>query len=323
MEVFKHNKIFDFVAWSKYGLIISIILTLISLYLFFVVKFTLGIDFAGGSVAQIKYEKAVALESIRSELSKNELFHKAQVSEFGSSDEILIKIPYSEDLNISSLDSTLRDLLKSTGNFEIRKLDAVGARVGDELARSAIISLVLATIMMMAYVSYRYEWRFALASIIALVHDIIITAASVIVFKIDLNLEVIAALLTLLGYSINDTIIVFDRIREKMMDGKLMNIKDVINEAISSTLSRTTLTSLTMFFVVLTLYLFGGEIIVGFSLPMLVGVVFGTYSSMFVAPALAILFGFSIEKYHAKEVAKAKAKEEKKRLRQMYEGGRV
>ncbi|WP_285818458.1 protein translocase subunit SecF [Helicobacter bilis] len=324
MEIFKQQKIFDFVRWSKYGLIASILLTLASFYLFFGVGFNLGIDFAGGSTAQIQYTQQNApMAEIRKLLATDERFKNAQVSRFGVDNEIIIKIPFNENLKANEIDTTLHTLLESSGEFSIRKLDTVGPKVGDELRKSAILSLVLATIAMMAYVSFRYEWRFALASIIALVHDIVITAASVIIFKIDLNLEVIAALLTLLGYSINDTIIIFDRIREKMLEGKKMNANEVINEAVSSTLTRTTLTSLTMFFVVLTLYLFGGQIIVGFSLPLLVGVVFGTYSSMFVAPKLAILLNFSVEAYYAKEVQKAKKQEEKKRMRQLYEGGRV
>lgn len=324
MEIFKQQKIFDFVHWSKYGLIASILLTLTSFYLFFGVGFNLGIDFAGGSTAQIQYTQQNApMAEIRKLLASDERFKNSQVSRFGADNEIVIKIPFNENLKASEIDTILHTLLQPSGDFAIRKLDTVGPRVGDELRKSAILSLVLATIAMMVYVSFRYEWRFALASIIALVHDIVITAASVIIFKIDLNLEVIAALLTLLGYSINDTIIIFDRIREKMLEGKKMNAHEIINEAISSTLTRTTLTSLTMFFVVLTLYIFGGQIIVGFSLPLLVGIIFGTYSSMFVAPKLAILLNFSVEAYYAKEVQKAKKQEEKKRMRQLYEGGRV
>ena len=329
MEFFKHSKIFDFVAWSKYGLGLSLFLSLFSVYLFFGHGFSLGIDFAGGSSVQIQYHEdeanggAPSIQTIRELLANDQRFEKAQVSKFGSDRDIVIKIPFYEGLKSSELEARLGELLASSGSFEVRKFDSVGAKVGDELTRSAVISLVLATAAIMIYVSFRYEWRFALASIITLVHDVVITAASVIVFGIDLNLEVIGALLALLGYSINDTIIVFDRIREKMLEGKKTSISEVINEALSRTLPRTLLTSLTMFFVVLTLYIFGGKIIIGFSLPLLVGVVFGTYSSMFVAPRLALLLGFSIEKYYAKETEKAKKAEEKARLRKLYEGGRV
>ncbi|CBG40263.1 protein translocase subunit SecF [Helicobacter mustelae] len=323
MEFFKKVRIFDFVAYSTYGLIFSTLVILGALALIFFKGFVPGIDFAGGSTAQIRYDKPAPISQIRERLDRAEGFRGSQVSEYGSKFEVQIKIPYTETLLGKNLNTMLVEVLKDTGNFELRKLDTVGPKVGNELKQKGILSLILAAIAMMLYVSFRYEWRFALASILALLHDVIITAASVIVFHIDLNLEVVAALLTLLGYSINDTIIVFDRIRERMLVDKSNDIQEVINEAISHTLSRTLLTSLTVFFVLLTLYLFGGENIIGFSLPMLVGVVFGTYSSMFLAPKLTILLGFDIEEYHRKEARKIKRQEEKRRLREMYENGRV
>lgn len=323
MDFFKKTKIFNFVKFSNYGLIFSVILILASLFLFFKVGFNLGIDFAGGSVAQVKYDKAVDLEKIRSLIESNPKLKGTQISEFGSNEEIVIKIPDSPLLANENLDRLVREALEPSGNFEIRKFDSVGAKIGDELKEKGIISLLLAFLAMMIYVSFRYEWRFALAGIVALIHDVVIVAASIIIFKIDMNLEVIAALLTLIGYSINDTIIIFDRIREKMLIDRSDDISLVINEAISVTLSRTLLTSLTVFFVLLTLYVFGGSVIVGFSLPMLVGVIVGTYSSMFVAPKLAILFGFSIKKYHEKEMLKQRKEIERQKLRAQYENGRV
>ena len=175
----------------------------------------------------------------------------------------------------------------------------------------------------MAYISFRYEWRFSLAGICTLAHDVIIVSGIVIITDIDFNLEVLAALLTLIGYSINDIIIIFDRIREQMLSKRMSDMNFVINEAVSATLSRTILTSVTVFLVVLTLYLFGGDIIKGFSLPMLAGVLIATYSSMFVAPRLAIVFGFSLDTYYQKELEKKKRAQEKERLRAMYENGRV
>ena len=323
MEILKKVKIINFVAYSKYALIVSVALMLGSLTLFFTKGFSAGIDFAGGSGAQLRYEGDAPLGQIRQILDRSEGFKGSQVSEYGTKQEVLIKIPYTEIFAGKNLNGILEETLKPTGKFEIRKLDMVGPKVGNELKEKGILSLVLAVVAMMIYVSFRYEWRFALASIVALVHDVMITAACVIVFGIDLNLEVIAAFLTLLGYSINDTIIVFDRIREKMLLDKANDLSAVINEAVSSTLTRTLLTSLTVFFVVLTLYLFGGENIIGFSLPMLVGVIVGTYSSMFVAPKLAMVFGFDLQKYRQNEIKKLKKAQEKERMRQMYEGGVV
>ena len=327
MEIFKKIKVYDFVKYSNYGIIASVFLLLLAFGLLFFKGFSAGIDFAGGSAGQIRYEKSAPIEEVRSLLEADSRFKGVRVSEFDSEQEISIKIPHNEALEGANLAPILEELLAptktSSGEFEIRKLDSVGAQVGDELRQKGIVSLLMALVAMMVYVSFRYEWRFALAGILALIHDVILTAASLIVFDIDLNLEVVAALLTLIGYSINDTIIIFDRIREKMLTDKTNDISLVINEAISHTLSRTLLTSLTVFFVVLTLYLFGGQIIVGFSLPMLVGVIVGTYSSMFVAPKLAILLGFNIEDYHKKEMMKAKRAQERAKLRAQYEGGRV
>ncbi|MDL0079288.1 protein translocase subunit SecF [Helicobacter zhangjianzhongii] len=321
MEIFKQVRLIDFVKYSNYGLWLSVALLAVAVFLFIKPGFTAGIDFAGGSSAQLRYEGKAPIEQVRALLEP--VFKGVQVSEFDSAQELLVKIPNNAELEGRNLAPMLESTLAPSGSFEIRKLDSVGAKVGAELKEKGIVSLLLAFIAMMVYVSFRYEWRFALAGILALIHDVIITAASVVIFDIDVNLEVVAALLTLIGYSINDTIIIFDRIREKMLNDKTNDIALVINEAISHTLSRTLLTSLTVFFVVLTLYVFGGSIIVGFSLPMLVGVIVGTYSSMFLAPKLAILLGFDIEKYHNKELEKQKRAKERARIRQQYEGGRV
>ena len=323
MEVFKKVKVYDFVKYSSYGLVVSIVLIIASFVLLGVKGFSLGIDFAGGSVVQLQYSKDAPLAEIRELLAEDERFKNSQVSEFGSKQEVLLKIPYIPTGVNEDMAQDIITLLKPSGDFELRRLDSVGPKVGDELKQNGIIALTLALVAMMIYISFRYEWRFSLAGVLALIHDVVIVSGVVILAGVDFNLDVLAALLTLIGYSINDTIIIFDRIREQMLIKRQKDMRYVINEAVSRTLSRTLLTSLTVFFVVLTLYLFGGEIIVGFSLPMLAGVIVATCSSIFVAPRLAIMFGFSLEEYYQKEAKKLKRKEEKKRLREMYEKGRL
>lgn len=323
MEVFKKVKVYDFVKYSSYGLVVSIVLIIASFVLLGVKGFSLGIDFAGGSVVQLQYNKDAPLAEIRELLAKDERFKNSQVSEFGSKQEVLLKIPYIPTGVNEDMAQDIITLLKPSGDFELRRLDSVGPKVGDELKQNGIIALTLALVAMMIYISFRYEWRFSLAGVLALIHDVVIVSGVVILAGVDFNLDVLAALLTLIGYSINDTIIIFDRIREQMLIKRQKDMRYVINEAVSRTLSRTLLTSLTVFFVVLTLYLFGGEIIVGFSLPMLAGVIVATCSSIFVAPRLAMMFGFSLEEYYQKEAKKLKCKEEKKRLREMYEKGRL
>ena len=323
MEVFKKVKIYDFVTYSSYGLVISTLLIIASFVLLGIKGFNLGIDFAGGSIVQIQYTKPAPLSKIRELLAQDERFKNSQVSEFGSKEEVLLKIPYIPTSVNEDISHSIVALLEPSGHFELRRVDSVGPKVGDELKQNGIIALTFALIAMMIYISFRYEWRFSLAGVLALVHDVIIVSGVVILAGVDFNLDVLAALLTIIGYSINDTIIIFDRIREQMMIKRQKDMKYVINEAVSCTLSRTILTSLTVFFVVLTLYLFGGEIIVGFSLPMLVGVIIATCSSMFVAPRLALMFGFNLGEYYQRETNKLKKQEEKKRLRAMYEQGRL
>ncbi|MCI7046646.1 protein translocase subunit SecF [Helicobacter sp.] len=323
MDFFKHNKIYDFVKISNYGIVLSLILFIGSLVLFIKPGFTLGVDFAGGTIIQIQYSKEAPLAEIRQRLESVEEFQGAQVSEFGSPEEILIRLATATSSVNQDIGEEVTNLLKDTGDFQIRRVDIVGPKVGDELREKGILALSFAIISIMAYVAYRYEWRFALASILALIHDIVIAAGAVILFDVDLSLEVIAALLTLIGYSINDTIIIFDRIRETIGIRASNNLKAVVNEALSATLSRTMLTSLTVFFVVLTLYLFGGEIIKGFSLPMLVGSIVGSYSSIFVASKLVMILGFDLGKYHKKLVDQERKALEKKKMREMYERGRV
>lgn len=322
MDFFQHNKIYDFVKYSKYGLIFSSLLIVGIVVLFFTKGIQLGIDFAGGTLVQIQYtNKEAPIGEIRELLNENEYFKNANITEFGSKNEIIIRFQSAQ--NGANITDEIQSVLQSTGDFEIRRVDMVGPKAGSELAQKGFISLILALVAMMIYVSFRYEWRFALAGMLALVHDVVISGAAIIVFDVDLSLDVIAALLTLIGYSINDTIIIFDRIREQMLSKKFNNVEFIINEAVSKTLSRTLLTSLTVFFVIAVLYIFGSEILKGFTLPMLVGSIVGTYSSMFVAPKLAVLFGFNMQDYYAKEAAKQKKKQEKEKMRQMYERGRI
>lgn len=322
MDFFRHNKIYDFVKYSNYGIVASGVIIVAIIVLFFTKGVSLGIDFAGGSVAQVLYKNEAPIPQIREKLGDSAFFKDAQITEFGSKNEVIIKFLYIEDTSIN-INDEISKTLQDTGDFEIRRIENVGPKAGSELAKKGTIAIVLALVAMMIYVSFRYEWRFALASIVALIHDVVISGAAIIVFDVDLSLDVIAALLTLIGYSINDTIIIFDRIREQMLTKNFNDVRFVINDAVSRTLSRTLLTSLTVFFVIAILFIFGSEILKGFTLPMLVGSIVGTYSSMFVAPKLAIIFGFDIKEYYAKEAKKQAKKQEKERLRKMYEKGRI
>ena len=321
MEFFKYTKTFDFMSKKIITMIISLTLVLTSYAILASKGLNYGIDFAGGTVIQVKYDKTAPINEMRELISTNELFNGASISEFGSPDEVVIRVRTSSSSVTSDMGDVARSVLKESGNFEIRRVDIVGPKVGNELREKGITAMVLAIIGILIYVSFRFEWRFALASVVALIHDVSIAMGAISLFQVEVNLDILAAMLTILGYSLNDTIIVFDRIREGINKIKSALLAEVINESVTRTLSRTTLTSLTTFFVVLTLYLFGGEIINGFSFTLLVGVIVGTYSSIFVASPILMWLGFSVGGFREKEAEKLKRTKEKEKMRAMYESG--
>lgn len=321
MEIFKqHNKVYNILGRGKIFFILSIVAFLASLVLIFTKGLAFGIDFAGGTVVQVQYKSAPSPDLIREKLSSSEMFAKATVTPYGNG-EIVIKTPVINENLKRDVSDVIKEDLKGTGDFEIRKVDMVGPKVGNELREKGLTAFVLALLVILLSVTVRYEFRFALAGVAALLHDIVITIGAIALFEIDVNIETIAAVLTILGYSIHDTIIVFDRVREYIQETKETDFTEVINEAVTKTLSRTLLTSLTVFFVILTLYIFGGEIMHGFSFPMLVGVMVGTYSSIFVAAQLVVWTGFSVEKYRAKQAEALKRQKEKDRMRSQFEQG--
>ncbi len=323
MELFRYKEPLPFMRWSKRFGLLSLTLVLLSWALIFTKGFNWGIDFAGGTLIQVKYDGKAPLDKVRNLLKANPLYEDASVTYFGSENEIVIRTKQSSKNVGKDIGDVMRDLLKSSGNFEIRRVDMVGAKVGSELREKGLLATVLAIAGILLYVAFRFEWRFAVASVLALVHDVSIAMGALVLTRTEVNLDILAAILTILGYSLNDTIIVFDRIREGINHYKSNDLPQIINESVTRTLSRTTLTSLTTFFVVLTLYLFGGEIIKGFSFTLLVGVVVGTYSSIFVASPILMWLGFSVSEYRKKLAEKRKREAEKEKMRQMYEGGTI
>ena len=321
MEFFKYSRTFDFMSKSKLALIFSLVLVLSSYVILATKGLNYGVDFAGGTIVQVKYDTKAPIDAMREKLKSDKLFNSATISEFGSDQEVVIRMKTSSGNVTQDIGDVTREALKGTGNYEVRRVDIVGPKVGSELKEKGVMSLLLAVLSILIYVAFRFEWRFAVASIVALIHDVSIAMGAVALFQIDVNLDVLAAILTLLGYSLNDTIIVFDRIREGITKSKNVDLAEIINESITRTLARTTLTSLTTFFVVFTLFMFGGEIIHAFAFTLLVGIIIGTYSSIFVASPILILFGFDVKNYHVKLAAKSKREAEKNRMREQFESG--
>jgi len=301
MEFFKYTRTFNFMGKSKLAMILSIVLVLSSFALLATKGLNYGVDFAGGTIVQVKYTTDAPIDDMREKLKGNKIFEDATITEFGSAEEVVIRMKTTTGNVTVDIGDVTRESLKDTGEFEVRRVDIVGPKVGSELKEKGIMSLILAIVGILIYVAFRFEWRFAVASIIALVHDVSIALGAIVLVGLEVNLDVLAALLTILGYSLNDTIIVFDRIRESVVKTRESELSEIIDDSITKTLARTTLTSLTTLFVVFTLFMFGGEIIHAFAFTLLVGIVIGTYSSIFVASPILLLFGFDVKKYHIKK----------------------
>ncbi|HSR74365.1 MAG TPA: protein translocase subunit SecF [Sulfurovum sp.] len=321
MEVFKYDNPISFMAKSKRIGLISIAVVILSWGIIFTKGLNYGIDFEGGTLIQVQYEGKAPISEVRKAIAMEKSYEGVTVTFFGSEDEVVIRTKMSSKALGEDVADKVRTLLKDTGNFEVRRVDMVGAKVGSELREQGLMAMVLAIIGILIYISFRFEWRFAVASVIALVHDVSIAMGMIVLFNVEVNLDILAAMLTLLGYSLNDTIIVFDRIREGIRAVKDQDLGDIIDTSVTRTLSRTTLTSMTTLFVVLMLYLFGGEIIEGFSFTLLVGIIVGTHSSIFVASPILMLLGFSVGGFREKEALKLKREKEKEKMRAMYENG--
>lgn len=307
---------------KKFGTF-SILLIVASLTLLLTKGLNYGIDFAGGTIIQVKYEGLAPIDQVREIVAKDAKYAGATITKFGSDSEIVIRTKQASKSVKGGAKVEVQKLLADTGTFEVRRVDLVGPSVGEELKTKGLMAMLLSIIGILIYLSFRFEWRFAMASVVALVHDVTIAMGMLALFQVDINLPILAAILTILGYSLNDTVIVFDRIREGIRTIKSPDMADVIDESVTRTLSRTTLTSLTTFFVVLTLFLFGGEIISGFSFTLLVGVVVGTYSSIFVASPILMWLNFSVVDFREKEAAAMKRQKERDKQRAQFEQGTI
>lgn len=323
MQFFSEKKIYDFMKMRFAAISLSFILFFGSIFLLFERGLQFGIDFSGGTLVQLRYENAAPIPQIREILSQSEQFQNLSVTEFGSAKEITIRFLGSNENLGDDTGAYISSLLKNTGKFELRRVDVVGPKVGDELRNKGLMAIVISLVAILIYIAFRFEWRFAIAAIISEIHDVVITLGAICLFKIDVNLDTLAAILTVLGYSLNDTIIIFDRIRDGIKTSKKNELAPIINESVSATLSRTILTSGLTIVTVVILYFFGGSMIEGFSLALFVGLVAGTLSSIFVASPTLMWFKFSVEHFRVKELEKLKRKQEKEKHRAMYEKGTI
>ncbi len=283
MQLLKDKLNIDFMGKRKLALILSSVFIVISIVAMVARGLNLGIDFTGGTLVEVGYTEPVRLETVRGALSASGL-DDAIVQHFGATRDVLIRLPVAEsDQDKASLSNKVIRALGPTGSLEVRRVEFVGPQVGGELRDKGGLAMLYALIGILVYVALRFEWRFSLGSVAALVHDVVLVVGFFALTQTEFDLTVLAALLAVIGYSLNDTIVVFDRIRENFRRIRKAASESVINTSINQTFSRTLMTSLTTLLVLTALFLFGGEVIHAFSIALIVGVLVGTYSSIFVA----------------------------------------
>jgi len=288
LKLIKQNTNIQFLKYKKITLSISIIFCLISFFSLFINGLNFGIDFKGGSLIEVKSGQSINISNVRSRLSLLNL-GDVQIQNFGSDKNILVRVEASSSENNSTVLSRITNELQSFG--EIQRTEVVGPKISSELIQKGILAIISAVGLMLFYIWIRFEWQFSLGAVLALIHDVIITIGIFSFFQIEFNLSIIAALLTIIGYSMNDTVVVYDRIRENLRKYKKQDLYDLINSSINQTLSRTVLTSFTTLLALFSLYIFGGQVIKGFTLAMIIGVFIGTYSSTFIASQLLHILG--------------------------------
>ena len=267
---------------------VSMVLILFSISLFFLKGLNLGIDFKGGTVIEMQFNKEINAEKIREQLLNANL-GDVKVKEFGDSKTYLAILEKKSDDN-NFITKIKNDLEKNINdNINFRRVEVVGPKISNELAKSGIYAVITALFLMLIYIWFRFEWQFSLGAILALCHDVVLTLGAFSLIGFEFNLSVIAAILTIVGYSMNDTVVIYDRIRENLKKDETSNLIDLLNQSINETLPRTLKTSVTTLLALIAIYFFGGEILKGFSFALIWGVIVGTYSSIFIAAPLILI----------------------------------
>jgi preprotein translocase subunit SecF len=296
MRLLHFKEPLNFMRFKSPAIILSLLLVLGSLFSIFTKGINFGLDFTGGIVVEAGFEQQADLPKIRTALAADG-FPDAVVQYFGTSTEVMIRIAPRDDVDQAVIGEQIISSIQKVEKGEVtkRRVEVVGAAVGDELKEDGMLALLASFIGIMMYVAFRFEWRYSVGSVVALIHDVIVTLGMFSVTGMEVDLTVLAALLALVGYSINDTIVVFDRIREMFRKLREATVEETVNDAITSTLSRTTITSGTTALSLVALFYLGGPLLHGFAAALLFGIAIGTYSSIYVASSIAVLLGASRE----------------------------
>ena len=278
-------------SYRRLSAIISILTFVLAVSFLGLKGLNLGVDFTGGTIMEVKYAEQANIQSIRNTLAEINL-QDAQVQNFGTAKDVLIRLPLRHDLSIAELsEKVLASLKEKNSSVEIMRVESVGAQIGEELYEDGALAILFVCLGIVLYLSFRFEWRFAIAAIIANMHDVIIILGFFAFFQWEFNLTVLAAVLAVLGYSVNESVVVFDRVRENFRRMRKAKVEDVINNAITRTMSRTIMTHLSTQTVVISMLIFGGEILNNFALALTIGILFGIYSSIMVGCPLALWLG--------------------------------
>lgn len=284
----------DFMGQRRIAMAFSLLTTIISLVSIAFQGMNYGLDFTGGTLIEVRYSQSIELKEVRTRLHHHG-FSDAVVQHFGTTQDVMIRLGIHQDMDNKALSSKVLSILQQGGQeVHVRRVEFVGAQVGKELIEDGLLAVLYTSIGILIYVALRYEFRFALGAVLALLHDPLLILGVFSLFRIEFDLTIIAAVLAIMGYSINDTIVVFDRIRDNFLKlRKQASTVDVMNASINQTLSRTIMTSVTTLIVVIILFFTGGDLIRGFSLALIIGIMVGTYSSIYVASALSLALGVS------------------------------
>ena len=287
--MFNFKSDIQFINYFRLFNFVSLILILISVGFIFYKGLNFGVDFKGGTLIELRVENTeIGIGDVRQSFIKMNL-GDVNVKKFGKGNDYLIKFEQTDKNKENFIENIKTQLSKNlAGNFSFRRVENVGPKVSGELLKSGLIAIVLSLSAMLIYIWIRFEWQFSLGAIIALIHDVIITIGFFSILEFEINLSIVAAVLTIVGYSMNDTVVIFDRVRENLKKYSSKSINEISNLSINETLSRTIITSLTTLLALLSIFFFGGKILHGFSFAMILGVIFGTYSSIFIANPILI-----------------------------------
>ena len=295
MEFFRFKRDIGFMKYALVFNVVSLMTFVLAVFFLFSKGLHFSIEFTGGTLVEVKYSQPANLDGIRTSL-EGIGYKDAQVQNFGATDKVLIRVPLKKDVSSEAQTQQVMQSLKTaTPDVQLQRNEYVGPQIGQELATSGLMALLFVSIGIVIYLSFRFEWKFALAGILANLHDVVIILGFFAFFQWEFSLSVLAAILAILGYSVNESVVIFDRIREVFRDNRTrgMSVPQVMNHAITSTMSRTIITHGSTEMMVVAMLLFGGPTLHYFALALTIGIVFGIYSSVFVAAALAMWFGVS------------------------------